>query len=79
MRQHKERFENLPEDIRVRKASADAVFVGKVSPGQYFLSIRDIELEGFGCAGSCREYTPPRDDKDPGREDGVEEIQKWAQ
>ena len=38
VRQHNERFENLPEDIRARKAGADAVFCGKVSPGQYFVN-----------------------------------------
>ena len=63
MRQHKERFENLPEDVRVNKASDDAGFISKVSPGQCFVTIHDIELAGFGCAGSCREYTSLRDDK----------------
>ena len=56
VQQHKERFENLPEDIRVSKASGDAVFIRKVSPGQCFVTIHDIELAGFGRAGSCREF-----------------------
>ena len=69
-----------PEDTRVSKAGADAgFFMGKVSLGKCVVTIRDIELAGFGCAGSCREYTSPRDDEDRGREDGFEEIQKLAQ
>ena len=28
-----------------------------------FLTIHDIELAGFGCTGSCRECTSPRDDE----------------
>ena len=61
------------------KLALTLFFVGKVLQNNIFLSIRDIELAGFGCAGSCREYTPSRGDEDPGREDGVEDTQKLAQ
>ena len=36
LRRHDNRFENLPEDIRVSKVGEDAGFMRKVSPGQYF-------------------------------------------
>ena len=63
MRQHKERFENLPEDIRVSKTGDDAGFIRKVSREQYFVTIHHIALAGFGYAGSCREFLSPRDDQ----------------
>ena len=63
VRQHKETFENFPEDIRVSKACDDAGFVRVVSRGQYFVTIHDIELAGFGCAGSCGENTSRRGDE----------------
>ena len=63
VQEHRENFENLPEDIRVSKACDDAGFRRKVSLGQVFVTLHDIELAGFGFAGSCREYTSSRDDK----------------
>ena len=63
MRRRNERFENLPEDIRVIKAGEDAGFIRKVSRGHYFVTVHDIELTGLGFAGSCREFTSPRDDE----------------
>ena len=33
----------------------------KVSHGQYFVTNHDIELTGFGHAGSCREHASLRD------------------
>ena len=57
------KIENLPEDIRVSKAGDDAGFMRKVYLGQCSVTIHDIELAGFGCAGSCRECTSPRDDE----------------
>ena len=51
------RFENLPEDIRVSKAGDDAGFMRKISLGQYFMTIHDMDLTGFEHAGSCREWT----------------------
>ena len=55
VRQHNERFEHLPENIRVSEAIDDVDFMRKVSRGQYFVTNHDTELAGFGCAGSCRE------------------------
>ena len=63
VQQHKERFENFPEDVRVSNATNDAGFIRKVSLGQCFVTFHDIELAGFGSAGSCRENTSLRDDK----------------
>ena len=63
VQQHREKFENLPEDIRVSKASEDAGFIRKVSRGQHFVAVHDRQLAGLRCAGSCREYTSPRDDE----------------
>ena len=48
----------------------------------FSLTIDDIELTGFGCAGSCREHTPLRDDEmmtDPSPKDGFEGRQRMAQ
>ena len=47
--------ENLSEDFRVREACDDAGFIRTVSPGQFFVTIHDIQLAGFGCTSSCRE------------------------
>ena len=41
----------------------DPGFIRKVSRVQYFVAIHDTHLAGFGCTGSCRELTFPRDDK----------------
>ena len=54
---------NFPDDIRVSNAGDDAGFIRQVSLGQYFVTTHDTQLVGLGCAGSCREYTSPRDDK----------------
>ena len=62
VRQYKQRFETLPEDIRVSKAGVFAGFMRKVSRGQHSVTIHAIELTGFGYAGSSREYTSPQDD-----------------
>ena len=63
LRRHIKRFENLPEDIRVSKASEDSGFVRKFSQVQYFMTIHVMDLTGFGYPGSCREYTSPRSDE----------------
>ena len=79
VRQRNERFENLPEDVRVSKAGEDAEFLRKVSRERYFVTIHDIELTGFGYAGSCREKCPLEMMEDRNRKDGYEGIQKMAQ
>ena len=48
LRRHNERFEHLPEDIRISKASEDAGFMRNVSRGQCFVTIHDIQLAGLG-------------------------------
>ena len=63
VQQHR-KIETLPEDVRVSKASGHAGFMREVSPTQYFVTIQDTELAGFGYAGSCREFPSPRDDKE---------------
>ena len=52
-RKHHERFEHLPDDIQVSKASDDAGSITKVSAQQCFVTIHDI--------GSRREYMSLRD------------------
>ena len=47
MRSHDKRFDNLPEDIRVNKASEDAGFMRKISLVQYFMTIHDMDLTEF--------------------------------
>ena len=47
----------------VSKASEDAGFMIKISPGESFMTIHDMDLTGFGYAESCREYTSSRSDK----------------
>ena len=69
VQQHRQKIKNFPEDKRVSKASDNAGFFRKVSRGQGFVTIHEIELAGLGCAGSCREL------KDPNRQDGFGEIQ----
>ena len=45
------------------KAFEDVGFIRNASLGQYFVTAHGIWLAGLGCAGSCREYRSPRDDK----------------
>ena len=63
MRRHNERFENLPEDIRVNKAGKDAGLMRKISRGQYFVTADDMDLNGLFYGGSCLEFSSPRDDE----------------
>ena len=62
VQQHKEKFENLAEDLQLIKACDDAGCKRNVSLGQLFATIRDVQLEGFCCSNSCREYSHPRHD-----------------
>ena len=60
LRSHNKRFENLPEDIKVILTGETAGFMRKISPGQCFVTIHDLD-DGFGGgAGVCREYTASR-------------------
>ena len=63
MRQHNQRFEHLPDDIRVSTAGEDAGFMRKVSWEQWFVTIHDIWLAGLGRVGSCRENTALQDEE----------------
>ena len=63
LRQQNERFEHLPQYIRVSEASEDAGFMKKGFSSEVFFTIHDIQLAGLGCVGSCPEYTSPRDDE----------------
>ena len=53
--QHKEKFENVPEDLQPIEACDDAGFKRNVSLGHFFVAIHDIQMAGFGCTNSCRE------------------------
>ena len=63
MRSHNKKKEELPEDIRVSRGGEDAGFMRKMSLGPYFMTIHDMDLDGFGSAGPCREYTSLRSDE----------------
>ena len=63
MQQHKEKFENFLEDLPVSKACDEAGFIRNVSPEQFVVTIHDIQLAGYGCTSSCREYASPRYDQ----------------
>ena len=62
VQQHKEKFENLSEDLQLIKACDDAGWKRDDSLGQLFATIHDVQLEGFCCSNSCREYSHPRND-----------------
>ena len=55
MRQHEEKFENLPEDFQLTKAYDDACFIRNVCQAQFFMTIFDVHLSGYGSTSSCRE------------------------
>ena len=63
LRCHTKRCDKLPEHIRVGKASDAAGYLRNRSLGQYFMTIHDMDLTGFGHAGPCREYTSHRSDE----------------
>ena len=71
MQQHREKFENLPEDLRVAEACDHAGFIRNVFLGQFFVTIHDNQLAGFGCTGEMT--------KDPDRKDLFEAIPELAQ
>ena len=62
LRGQNKRSEHLPEDIGVSEAGEHAGFTTKTSHGRYFMATHDTDLNEFGHAGSCREYTSLRSD-----------------
>ena len=56
LRGDKQRFANLPNDLRIISVLKTVV------RGQYFATIDEAELAKLTCLGSCRAYTFPRDD-----------------
>ena len=60
VQQHREKVENLAENLQLIKASDDAGWKRIVSLGQLFATIHDVQLEGFCCSNSCREHSHPR-------------------
>ena len=62
VREYKQRFTNLPDDLRMVKVCSDAGFMKTVVRGQYFVTMDEAELTKLDCPGSCREYTLLRDD-----------------
>ena len=62
---HKQRIEDLPEDDRKIKLCSDAGSMKTVTPGQYFVTLIEVELATFDGPIACREYTVPRDDESP--------------
>ena len=53
LRRFYQRFETLPKTTQVIKTCENAGFMRKISLGQYFVTIHDMD-DGFGSAGSCR-------------------------
>ena len=49
VQQHREKLNTLPEDIGVSKASVDAGFPRKVSPGQYFADLCHENMQKHVC------------------------------
>ena len=62
VRQHEEKFENLPEDFQLTKVCGGGSFKRNVSRGQFFITIPDVQMAGYSSTSSCREYTHPRSD-----------------
>ena len=71
LRSHDKRFENLPEDIRVNKASEDAGFMRKMSLVHFFMTIHDMDLTEFVRHLEVMKKCTPKD--------GLEETRKLAQ
>ena len=64
LRDHREKFENLSKEVKESQTCEPAGFMRKVSIGQYFRTIQDVNDAFGGMKGSCRECTLPRDDQD---------------
>ena len=63
LREYKQRFANLPDDLRMIQLCSDAGFMKTIARGQYFVITDEAEQEKLDHSGSCREYTLPRDDE----------------
>ena len=64
LRNHQERFEELSREMKVSQICESAGFIKKVSIGQYFRNIHDVD-DGFGGkTGSCRKFSLPRNHQD---------------
>ena len=62
LRDHQEKFGNLSKEIKVSQFCEWAGFMKKVSIGQHFRTIRDVNDGLGGKTRSCREYTVLHDD-----------------
>ena len=62
VRQHKEKFENLPEELHLTKLATTLGFMRHVSQRQLFMTILIVHLQGYGTTSSRREFTYPRND-----------------
>ena len=64
LRTQHQRFEELSNEIQKTKACEDAGFMRRVSIGQYFKTLHDVDDGVGGKSEACREYTLPRDNPD---------------
>ena len=62
VRQHEEKFGNLPEDCQPTNACDDAGFMINFFRGKFIITILDVHLEGYGSTSSCRGFSCPRSD-----------------
>ena len=62
VRTHAQKFGNLPEDLQLTAACDEASFTSNVSQGQFFMTIPDVRLRGYGSANSCRQFSYLRSD-----------------
>ena len=63
VRKHDDKHENLPEDIEFAMLSADAGVMRSMPEGQFFMTVPNVKLEGYGDTSLSRECTHPREDK----------------
>ena len=63
LREHKQRFANLPDDLRIIICAPKQVSWRLSFEDTIFVTIDEAELAKLDCPGSCREYTLPRDDE----------------
>ena len=61
LREHKQKFAELPEQEKLTKLCSNAGFFEKIEKGQFFITLDDDALHDM--KGSCREYTLPRSEE----------------
>ena len=64
LRDHEEKFAKLSKEMKVTQTCEIAGFMKKVSRGQCFRTLKDIDHGCGGKTGACREFSLPRDHDD---------------